>query len=75
MEGGGKRLRDQRGDLSAIKPRDDIQNRGRGRDCHLGSETPSMADISFIGAVKDEWQLYRFFNFVSIHIYFTYHFL
>ena len=40
-----------------------------------GSETPSMADVSFIGAVKDEWQLYRFFNFVSIHIYFTYHFL
>ncbi|KAH9050453.1 kinase-like domain-containing protein [Lactarius hengduanensis] len=27
-----------------------------------------MTSISFIGAVKDEWQLYRFLNFVSFYI-------
>jgi hypothetical protein len=54
-----------------VQSRDEGRGRGRRRKVP-GERNPttdflSMADISFIGAVKDEWQLYRFlFSFRSI---------
>lgn len=71
MEVTNEAKRARRGD---IKSRDDgLDSSPRFLVCVWTKD--SMADISFIGAVQDEWQLYRFFIFVSFYITFTYHLL